>query len=415
MFRTSVVKALAVSLATIALAVVPVTTAGALTARGAPPSGWAPCPSSKPGPPYGVIVKGVVGTCVHYSAQVYQFDSVTGAKAMLVAITNHGFGVWNNLVYVRLANASMGTRIFDRNVVVVVGRLAGTYSYTNTLGGTDTVPAIDATELRLASSKTTPKPAILSFTAAPAHVPASGGSVDLRAVVRNATSCRLAGQLTRAVGCASGRIAVVDDVGPNGTGKPRVLSVVLTVEGKGGIARRTLSFLEAAKRAPTPATTTTTSPPTTTTTAPPPPTTCAGPCRFVFPQSTLSGVVSVTLNALTQGVACPDPGVCDATSGQQIDDVNVTVCAGAMGDSDVSSQIGNFSLALSDGAQASNDSVSFDSSVLTAFGNYGAVAPNQCVTGDMYFDAPAASQWTSLNYSYTSANFNIQTVYSWSA
>jgi hypothetical protein len=59
---------------------------------------WAPCSSSEQGPPYVVIVKGIYNACVHYDAQVFQFDSVTGNKAMLIEITNEGDGVWGDLV-----------------------------------------------------------------------------------------------------------------------------------------------------------------------------------------------------------------------------------------------------------------------------------------------------------------------------
>jgi hypothetical protein len=71
-------------------------------------------------------VKGVYGTCVHYDAQVNQFDSITGSKAMLVAITNEGYGVWDDLVWVNLANASLGSSIYENDVVFLVGRLDGT-------------------------------------------------------------------------------------------------------------------------------------------------------------------------------------------------------------------------------------------------------------------------------------------------
>jgi len=121
------------------------------------------------------------------------------------------------------------------------------------------------------------------------------------------------------------------------------------------------------------------------------------------------------MNSVTQGIVCPDSGLCDATASQQIDDVNVTMCAGDSGDTDVAAEVYDFSLALADSTQASTDSVTYDGSVQTALGNYGAVAPNQCVTGDVYFDVPINVPWLSLNYSYTSADFATQTVYAWKA
>jgi hypothetical protein len=123
----------------------------------------------------------------------------------------------------------------------------------------------------------------------------------------------------------------------------------------------------------------------------------------------------VQLNSVSQGVACPDPGICDATSSQQVDDVNATMCAGPAGVTDGSSAADHFSLALGDGTQAQEDSVTIDSSVPTAFGNYGAVAPNQCITGDIYFDAPTGVGWVSLNFAYDSADFSIQRVYVWNS
>jgi hypothetical protein len=91
----------------------------------------------------------------------------------------------------------------------------------------------------------------------------------------------------------------------------------------------------------------------------------------------------------------------------------VSVCAGASDDTYVAGQVANFSLALASGSQASSDSVSFYSSIPTALGGYGAIAPNQCAIGDVYFDAPIGVSWVSLNYSYTSADFSTQTVYEW--
>jgi hypothetical protein len=56
-----------------------------------------------------------------------------------------------------------------------------------------------------------------------------------------------------------------------------------------------------------------------------------------------------------------------------------------------------------------------DSSVATAWGTYGAVAPNQCLTGDMYFEGPTGVDWSSLNFAYTSADFSTQQVYVWNS
>ena len=509
-------RRLAEVVTTAALVFTSLTGTGVLAAHAAP-SPWAACPSSVPGPSYGVLVKGQYGTCVHYTAQVYQFDTVTGNKGLLVAITNDGFGVWTDLVWLNLASASLGTTITDNDVVYLVGRLEGTYTYTTQLGGTNTVPVIDVTQLRLANAKTvkpapgrpegSAAPVISSFTATPNHLSASGGTVVLSATVAHATSCRLTGQTVRPVACASGKVRTVDRVKANTTGATRVMRVSLVATGPGGTVSRSVSVSQVPATKPvissftaTPnhlsasggtvvlsatvahatscrltgqtvrpvacasgkvrtvdrvkANTTgatrvvrvslvatgpggtvsrsvsvsqvaaisqpTTTQPTTATTQPTPPTTaqqsnvCAGPCKFTFPSADADGFVSVTLNQIRQNVPCPDPGLCDATGNQQVDDANLTVCAGPSGASN-GPDLGNFSLALSDGTQASQDSVSYDSSVPGAFGTYGAVAPGQCVTGDLYFDAALGTQWTSLNFAYTSADYSTQTVYAWQA
>jgi len=72
---------------------------------------------------------------------------------MLVEITNEGDGVWDDEVWVHLASASLGRTVYENDIVLLVGRLAGTYTYDNTNGGTSTVPVIDVTQLRLDNGK----------------------------------------------------------------------------------------------------------------------------------------------------------------------------------------------------------------------------------------------------------------------
>lgn len=265
------------------------------------------------------------------------------------------------------------------------------------------IPAVSGS----AASPRTAPPVVISLSAQPPQLPAQGGSVHLAARVVRAVTCTFGGgEKAITMRCENGASAAVIVVGPNPSAQSRVDRLWVLARGKGGARRRFIAVIQAAQKV---------APPTTTTLPPNAATVCNGPCSFAFPQATSSGVISVAMNSVTQDVACPDPGFCDATVNQQIDDVSVTVCAGASGDTDVASAIYNFSLALADNTQATTDFVTFDSSVPTAFGNYGPVAPNQCVTGDVYFDAPLNVPWVSLNYSYTSANFSTQTVYAWKA
>ena len=250
--------------------------------------------------------------------------------------------------------------------------------------------------------------AVVAFSASPKRLSASAGSVVLVARVRNATTCVFGGEHVFVRRCAGGRAAVRETVPANPSVRVRRIRLWVMARGKGGVSpHRFVVVVQAGLRVTPPTTVPTTTQP------PKPPTTCSGDCQFTFPQPTSSGVVSIALNNVATGVACPDPGLCDASATQQIADVNFTVCAGSSGDSDIAGQVGNLALSLSDGSQAPLDSVTYDSSVPTAFGNYGAVAPGQCVTGDAYFDVGSGLTWTSLNYSYTSADFSTQTVYVW--
>lgn len=240
-----------------------------------------------------------------------------------------------------------------------------------------------------ASLSASKRPVIESFSAKPTNVPAAGGTVLLRAKVKYATTCTFGGAGTVTVRCAAGYAAARDTLVANTTATARRARLWVQAHGKGGASLRRYITL----------------------TQSPAPTNCTGPCKFDFPQPTEQGVASVTLNSVAQGVTCPAPGLCDASIGQQIDDLNVTVCAATQGISDTSFEVDQFSLALTGATQGSLDSVTFDNSVQSAFGNYRAVAPDQCVTGDIYLDTPGGSQWTSVNYAYQSGL--TQLVYVW--
>ena len=127
----------------------------------------------------------------------------------------------------------------------------------------------------------------------------------------------------------------------------------------------------------------------TTTTIPTGPTSCTGSCLFKFLAPDDSGAVSVRLTGLSQDIACPDPGLCQQSSQQQLDGISVSICSGGSGITSASLEVPEFSLAVSGGSQAGLDSVTYDNSVSNALGGEGAVAANSCVTGDIFFDARA--------------------------
>lgn len=297
-----------------------------------------------------------------------------------------------------------------------------------------------------------PAPVVRSLTADPSHLSDTGGRVVVTARVRHATSCTFGGAVHKKVACSSGTGVARVDIGANRATDPRLVKVTLSVKGKGGKSPlRSVTIREAAHppritprttttttttpttttTKPTPitkvTTTTTSSPPSTTTstttststtgtttTGSTPPTSCTGPCQFTFPSPDVSGYSSVALNGVTLNVPCPDQSqFCDATDDEQIDDVNVTMCAGADGVTLGGLAAATFVLTLSDTSEAQLDSVTYDSNVATAFGSYGAFDPGQCATGDIYFDVPTGLSWDSLAYTYFSSSSDAQATYVW--
>jgi hypothetical protein len=83
---------------------------------------------------------------VHYAC-IFQFDSVTGTKDFLAEWTNSGYGIWNDVVNVRLPSASVGAKAFATDVVALHGYVLGNLSYQTQSGGNDTVPNLEVTTI----------------------------------------------------------------------------------------------------------------------------------------------------------------------------------------------------------------------------------------------------------------------------
>ena len=116
-------------------------------------------------------------------------------------------------------------------------------------------------------------------------------------------------------------------------------------------------------------------------------TSCTGPCAFRLPAPDNLGFTSVALARVSQS---PCPAFLCSTD--IVYTVRVKMCAGPGGSGDASLEMGFLSLALSNGSQAPLDDASGGAGVPAAFGNYGTVAPGQCVTGDLYFDVTVRAQ-----------------------
>jgi hypothetical protein len=281
---------------------------------------------------------------------------------------------------------------------------------------TVSAPAVANASLAPALSK----PTVVSFKVAPSHLSAAGGLVTLTAKVSGATTCTFGGHGTDTVSCSSGTAKIKDKLGPNKTTKKRTIVLTLLVKGKGGTApKATVKVTEAAKVSTSTTTPPTTAPAATTTTSANSATTCVGPCTFTFSAGPdYNDFVSVELNNITQGVQCPNSqnGGCAATAAQQMDQVNITMCAGGGGVTGVSRAITNFTLTAASGATATLDPVSSNPNVSTAFGNNSTLAAGLCDTGNLWFDLTANTQWQTLTYKYTAdTNFSDVVLYSWNA
>ena len=88
-------------------------------------------------------------------AQIFQFDSVTGPTAMLIDVTSDAYGLWTNHVELQLPNASVGKGLTENDIIQYWGPIGAPNSYTNVIGGTSTVPTIDAQYVTVISPAST--------------------------------------------------------------------------------------------------------------------------------------------------------------------------------------------------------------------------------------------------------------------
>jgi hypothetical protein len=226
-------------------------------------------------------------------------------------------------------------------------------------------------------------------------VSTSGGVVRFAATVRNATTCHwsssptIAG-FTATTKCKTGNVSRSAKFPANTTTTAKAYAVTLIVRGK----TTTVDHWKVNQAKETP------------------PTRCTGPCAFTFPSPDIFGAASIAVNSISQNVAWPNPNYNDLPAGDQLDELNATVCAGPTGITDVSmTYAGSLSLSVSSGLQASVDPQAYDASSL---GNYGEIAAGQCVTGNIYYDVPTGSTWAFVNYTYEATNGDTLT-YVWNA
>ena len=103
---------------------------------------------------YGQLVSpnAAQGTCVTSQAQVFQYDSITGTAEMLVDVTNDGYGFWSDIVDLQLPVSAASQNLVQNDIIQFWGTTSGTTTYKTSIGGSNTVPVIDAQYVTLVSA-----------------------------------------------------------------------------------------------------------------------------------------------------------------------------------------------------------------------------------------------------------------------
>ena len=95
---------------------------------------------------------GLIGETVNYRARVLQYDSRTTTASMLVYVTEEDFGFWTDNVLVTL-NPSLGATIDNDDIIDVWGTVTGTQTYDTAIGGSNTVPMVEARYMTLVAKE----------------------------------------------------------------------------------------------------------------------------------------------------------------------------------------------------------------------------------------------------------------------
>ena len=92
------------------------------------------------------------GVVITYQLTVYQYDSNTGKSAFLATVNaaNAAYSL-DDLVFIDV-NPASASHVCDNTVVQIWGPVVGAYSYTTTLGGSNTVPEIRTKYIQVLSA-----------------------------------------------------------------------------------------------------------------------------------------------------------------------------------------------------------------------------------------------------------------------
>lgn len=102
---------------------------------------------------YGMLNKsreGYVGERYHISkGQVLQAEEIDGETNLLVNIKQDGYGYWDDLVHVRLFGT---TDAVENDIIEVYAILNEKLDYSTQIGGTNSVPSMNASEIKVISN-----------------------------------------------------------------------------------------------------------------------------------------------------------------------------------------------------------------------------------------------------------------------
>jgi len=217
------------------------------------------------------------------------------------------------------------------------------------------------------------------------HLSAKGGTFVWVVTVHNAKTCTWSSSpnvkgFNATAGCTTGKVGRSVTFGANRSTTAKDYTLSLHVRGK----ITAVDYLKVVEAGATPVN-------------------CkarliVGSCEVTFNAPDYSDATSVWISAVWQKVVNPDPGVSPTPAGDQIDEVALGMTAGTTGMASPGGEVDNFALALKSGGQGTLATLTFDPTVPYAMGALKAVAPNATFIAAIYFDVPAGSNWSSVNY-----------------
>ena len=236
-----------------------------------------------------------------------------------------------------------------------------------------------------------------SATVPTRQLPASGGTVEWTATVRNAQWCEWSSSpavtgFDATVRCKTGTVTRLARFKPNASARVLDYTLSLTVLGRTK-AVAYLKVVEAPRTMASGSTTVDCSP--------------SSYCLAQFPAPDDFGIVSFKSSAVMENMLCPVRGACHPPAGDQLDLILIVMATGTRAITDPSREERNISLILAGGSQAHMDSASCDVSVQYNLCRYFYEGPETGLVADIWFDAPIGSTCSSIHFRYRSGKTSI--------